>query len=168
MLVLNKYLRELGINEDTWPFNEIAENVKAFENGEPYDGRYVEKAPLKDGTIDEGFINAETFNMDTTLAMIIYSYLCYFRDNCMDFGVPGYLTMKNGKDMGIEYGSKKWYEIVNAMITGFRMYIMLEEESPRVTDYKEYSEWKRAMAQYTRKMNYGIRLFAKHFSSLNW
>lgn len=164
MLTLNKYLRELGINEQSWPFNETKENQDKKNIGKHYDNRYIPD--------ENGFINAETFSLDYTLALIIYSYLCYFRDNCMSISVPAYLTMKNGRDMGIEYGSKKWRDIIDHMIEGFKMYITFEDKAPQITDYNltetDFERWKRDLKKYTRKMNYGIRLFAKHFGSLNW
>lgn len=160
MLSLNKYLRELGINEDSWPFNEIAENVQNKAVGKHYDDRYIEK---------DGFINAESFSMDYTLALIIYSYLCYFRDNCVDFGYPAHFDMKNGKAMPNDYGHNKWKETVDDMILGFKMYIEFEDKAPSILDYPgDYEKWKRDVKRYTRKMNYGIRQFIKHFGELGW
>lgn len=160
MLVLNKYLRELGINEESWPFNEIAENTKNKSVGKHYDDRYIEK---------DGFINAESFSMDYTLALIIYSYLCYFRDNCIDFGYPAYFELKNGKDKGGEYGHKKWKKTVDDMILGFKMFIEFEDKAPNILDYSDdYEKWKRDVKKYSRKMNYGMRQFIKYFGSLWW
>lgn len=63
---INKYLRNIGINENTyWIMSEDHDG----------DSRYKED--------EDGFINAETWNLNTTLAMINYSYLCYFREHCM-------------------------------------------------------------------------------------
>ena len=73
MLQLNKYLRELGIDENYWLFKDKE------------DDRYKPD--------EDGFVNAETFNLDATLSMIIYSYLCYFRDNCL-VGSPGDMTFE--------------------------------------------------------------------------
>lgn len=73
MLQLNKYLRELGIDENYWLFKDEE------------DGRYKPD--------EDGFVNAETFNLDATLSMVIYSYLCYFRDNCL-VGHPGSMTFE--------------------------------------------------------------------------
>ena len=55
MVQLNKYLREIGIDENYWLF-------KKNQN----DSRYEPD--------EEGFIPAEYFNLNTTLAMIIYSF----------------------------------------------------------------------------------------------
>ena len=73
MLQLNKYLRELGIDENYWLFKEKNDN------------RYLPD--------EDGFIDAETFNLDMTLSMIIYSYLCYFRDHCL-VGHPASMTFE--------------------------------------------------------------------------
>lgn len=69
MIKLNKYLQELGIDENYWLFNK--------ENNE--DPRYEED--------EEGFKDAEFFSLDISLSLYIYSHLCYFRDHCL-VGMP--------------------------------------------------------------------------------
>ena len=73
MLKLNKYLKEIGITE----------NFYLFDEKNKQDERYQED--------EDGFIAAECWNLDTTFAMYIYSHLCYFRDNC-NYGYPGNLS----------------------------------------------------------------------------
>lgn len=73
MLQLNKYLKELGIDENYWLFRDKQLN----------DNRYKPD--------EDGFIPAEFWNLDSTLAMYIYSHLCYFRDNC-NVGHPGNMS----------------------------------------------------------------------------
>lgn len=123
MLQLNKYLRELGIDENYWLF-------KDEENG-----RYKPD--------EDGFVNAETFNLDATLSMIIYSYLCYFRDNCL-VGYPGSMTFE------------KWKEIIDKMIEAFKLQLEL--------DGKIYLPSKNKR----KKINYGMRLFIKYYNDLWW
>lgn len=123
MLQLNKYLRELGIDENYWLFKDEE------------DGRYKPD--------EDGFVNAETFNLDATLSMIIYSYLCYFRDNCL-VGYPGSMTFE------------KWKEIIDKMIEAFKLQLEL--------DGKIYLPSKNKR----KKINYGMRLFIKYYNDLWW
>lgn len=121
MLKLNKYLRELGIDENFYLFNEKEKQS---------DYRYKED--------EDGFVPAECWNLDTTFAMYIYSHLCYFRDNC-NYGHPGNLS------------EEQWNNILNKMINGFKLLI---------TNETDVSKTRR------KKINYGLRLFAKYFSAL--
>lgn len=123
MLQLNKYLRELGIDENYWLFKE--KNDKRYQPDE------------------DGFINAETFNLDATLSMIIYSYLCYFRDNCL-VGSPANITFE------------KWKEIINKMIEAFKLQIELDDNIYSPSKNKK------------KKINYGMRLFIKYYNDLWW
>ena len=124
MLQLNKYLRELGIDENYWLFKDEE------------DGRYKPD--------EDGFINAETFNLDATLSMVIYSYLCYFRDNCL-VGHPGSMTFE------------KWKEIIDRMIEAFRLQIDLDENINNIDSKNKQ-----------KKINYGMRLFIKYYNHLWW
>lgn len=124
MLQLNKYLRELGIDENYWLFKDEE------------DGRYKPD--------EDGFVNAETFNLDATLSMVIYSYLCYFRDNCL-VGHPGSMTFE------------KWKEIIDKMIEAFRLQIDLDENINNIDSKNKQ-----------KKINYGMRLFIKYYNHLWW
>lgn len=97
MVKLNKYLRELGIDENHWLFNK--EDIET-------DIRYQED--------EEGFKDAEFFSLDNSLSLYIYSQLCYFREHCL-VGYPAYL------------GEEKWKEILDKMIEAFRLMIIGEE-----------------------------------------
>ena len=99
MLQLNKYLKELGIDENYWLFRDKQLN----------DNRYKPD--------EDGFIPAEFWNLDSTLAMYIYSHLCYFRDNC-NVGHPGNMS------------EEKWNKILDDMIISFKLLIEKDE-----TDY---------------------------------
>lgn len=125
MLTLNKYLREIGIDENYWLFADRNNGDKRYEPDE------------------DGFINAETFNLDATLSMCIYSYLCYFRDNCM-VGHPGFMTFE------------EWETIINKMIEAFKLQIDLDTSSDLPSKNKQ------------KKINYGMRLFIKYYNHLWW
>ena len=76
-LKLNKYLKELGLNEkNCYLFNK--DNIES-------DDRYKPD--------EDGFIDAEHFSLDYSLSLYIYSQLCYFRDNCL-IGYPNGLTFE--------------------------------------------------------------------------
>ena len=100
----NKYLRELGIDENYWLFNKDNQD----------DPRYVPD--------EEGFVDAEHFSLDTTLSLYIYSQLCYFRDYPMTCGTPCGMT------------HEQWEGIVNSMIEAFKLMIVEDNESWTLTD----------------------------------
>ena len=124
MLQLNKYLREVGIDENYWLF-------KKNQN----DSRYEPD--------EEGFIPAEYFNLDTTLAMIIYSSLRYFKDYC-NYGYPGSMTQE------------QWDKCLDDMITAFKLLITTEKDNLTKAQSKNKE----------KKIKYGLRLFAKYFNNL--
>ena len=130
----NRYLKELGIDENYWLFNKSNQD----------DSRYVPD--------EEGFVDAEHFNLDTSLSLYIYSQLCYFRDYPMTCGTPCGLT------------HEKWEEIVNAMIEAFRLLIVEEDCSERWTMSEQ--EWKHKSKNKQKKINYGLRMFIKYYSNL--
>ena len=78
MVKFNKYLKELGLNEDDYPFNRV--------EGDSY---YVED--------EEGFKKSEFFSLDYSLSLYIYSQLCYFREYCL-YGYPNGFTEEKWKD----------------------------------------------------------------------
>lgn len=125
MLQPNKYLKELGIDENYWLFRDKQLN----------DNRYK--------TDEDGFIPAEFWNLDSTLAMYIYSHLCYFRDNC-NVGHPGNMS------------EEKWNKILDDMITAFKLLIEKDE-----TDYHSIESKNRQ-----KKIRYGLRLFIKYLYDL--
>ena len=75
MLKPNKYLREIGIDENFW----------LFKDAKSGDDRYKPD--------EDGFVSAEFWNLDSTFAMYIYSHLCYFKEHC-NVGHPGNMTQK--------------------------------------------------------------------------
>ena len=125
MLQLNKYLKELGIDENYWLFRDKQLN----------DNRYKPD--------EDGFIPAEFWNLDSTLAMYIYSHLCYFRDNC-NVGHPGNMS------------EEKWNKILDDMITAFKLLIEKDE-----TDYHSIESKNRQ-----KKIRYGLKLFIKYLYDL--
>jgi len=123
MLQLNKYLREVGIDENYWLFK--SQNDTRYKPDE------------------EGFIAAEYWNLDATLAMIIYSSLRYFKDHC-NYGCPGCMT------------KEQWDKCLNDMIIAFEL--LVKKENYNLTKMQSKNQEK--------KIKYGLRLFAKHFNNL--
>ena len=95
MVQLNKYLKEIGIDENYWLFDQKTKSI---------DDRY--------NPDEEGFVDAEFFSLDTSLSLYIYSQLCYFREYCSYCSVP----------MGME--EEKWHSILNKMIEAFKLMII--------------------------------------------
>ena len=131
----NKYLEKIGITEDKyWAYNDEAKD---------FDLRYQPD--------EEGFIEADAWNLDTTLAMINYSYLCYFRDHCL-----------HCHPVGITF--EQWKNYLDAMIKAFEL-ILTDDAFDYPVSREEFlkvskNRWK--------KIRFGLRLYAKYFCSLNW
>lgn len=132
MVNYNHYLKELGIKETDYPFNK--EDVV-----EP--SRYLPD--------EEGFVPAEFFSLDYSMALYIYSHLCYFRDNCL-VGYPAGMTFE------------KWENILDTMIEAFKLIIVKDDKETKLYDeaFKEYSKRKQ------RKIRQGLRYFGKYFYCL--
>lgn len=132
---INKYLRDIGINEENyWILNE--------KSGDP---RYEED--------EDGFIEAETWELNTTLAMMNYSYLCYFREHCL-----------HSYPIGLTF--EKWQEYIDKMIEAFKL-IIVEGNN---LDTKELGaeEFRIQSKRRNKKINFGLRLYAKYFNNLWW
>lgn len=97
MIKLNRYLRELGVDEKNFYFSK----------GENNDERYIPDE-------DTGIPQSHTYDMRGALAMIIYTYLRTFKDT-KRYGYPARLT------------EEKWEEILDDMIKGFASIIKDEE-----------------------------------------
>ena len=72
MVKYNKYLKELGLNKNDYPFNIVEGDERYFED-------------------EDGFKNSEFFSLDYSLSLYIYSQLCYFREHCL-YGYPNGFT----------------------------------------------------------------------------
>ena len=79
MVFLNKYLKEIGIDENYWLFAN----------------KKIDERTLPD---EEGFVPAEFFNLDTSLALYIYSHLCYFKEHISHIATP-FFCDKNGNEL---------------------------------------------------------------------
>lgn len=132
---INKYLRDIGINEENyWILTE--------KGGDP---RYEED--------EDGFIEAETWELNTTLAMINYSYLCYFREHCL-----------HSYPIGLTF--EKWQEYIDKMIEAFKLIII--EGNNLDTNELGAEEFRIQSKRRNKKINFGLRLYAKYFNNLWW
>ena len=129
----NKYLRELGIDEKYWLFDKNNQD----------DNRYIPD--------EEGFVDAEHFNLDTSLSLYIYSQLCYFREYCL-VGCPMSMTIE------------EWQSKIDAMIEAFKLMIIEDDCTDRwlLTD----KEQKQLAKNKRKKINYGLRMFIKYYHCL--
>lgn len=131
MVKYNHYLKELGVEETDYPFNKI-------------DDRYEPD--------EEGFVSAEFFSLNYTLALHIYSHLCYFRDNCI-CGTP----------FGMD--EKEWRETLNRMIAAFALIITEDDDFVKESALCP-EDRKIASKRRKRKIARGMRDFIKYFNAL--
>ena len=95
MLVHNKYLEELGITKDTYPLGKSCNHENELDE-------------------DMGVVVCQTWNLDRTLAMELYSYLRAFKDI-----KPGHPVCTT---------KEEWDDILDEMIDGFADYIKRKDE----------------------------------------
>ena len=139
---LNKYLREIGVDESRESFDE---KIKE------YDSRYLPD--------DEGFVHADFFSLDSTFSLYIYSHLCYFKEHCAKFAVPGSLAEGN-----FEEGLKKWNSILDKMILAFKLTIVNDDSTER--SHGDYKVRKQLSNRRNKQIKYGMRLFTEYYFSL--
>ena len=133
----NKYLEKIGITEDKyWAYNDEAKD---------FDPRYQPD--------EEGFIEADAWNLNTTLAMINYSYLCYFRDHCLHCH-PASISFE------------QWIRYINAMIKAFEL-ILVEYEDDNYYN-KTPEERMQISKNRWKQIRFGLKLYAKYFIDLWW
>lgn len=131
----NKYLENIGITEDKyWAYNDEAKD---------FDPRYQPD--------EDGFIEADAWNLNTTLAMINYSYLCYFRDHCLHCYPPN-------------ISFEQWKHYIDAMIKAFEL-ILVDEEFDYTIPQEERMK---ASKNRWKQIRFGLRLYANYFCDLWW
>lgn len=94
MIIYNDYLKSLGMKPDDYPFDKVS-----------YDK--LDK--------DLGVCIEETWNLNLTMAIQIYTYLCALRD--VKAGHPACLG-----------SMEEWNDILNEMIEGFADYILRRDD----------------------------------------
>ena len=120
MLVYNKYLEELGITKDTYPLGSSCTHETELD----------EKA---------GVIPCQTWNLNLTLAMELYTYIKAFRDNT--HGHP--LCFEN---------IEEWHAVLDEVADGFADYIKQRDEFIPNLD----------------KLRHSLNLLKEHWEALWW
>ena len=78
MLVYNKYLQELGVDENTYPLGDSCNHETELDK-------------------KTGVIPCQTWNLNLTLAMELYTYLKAFKD--IKPGYPGLMSLYLSKSV---------------------------------------------------------------------
>lgn len=147
MIFKNKYIKELGYDDNFFLFDKKRGEV---------DERYKLN--------EEGFIESEFFNLDTTLALIIYSYLCYFRDNYSHFAIPNcFYYDKNGNRLPSNVAEERWQTKLNNMIEAFKIKL-LDIES--LKEYFHTEDMTEITKKEQKKWERGTRDFIDYFDAL--
>lgn len=103
MLVLNKYLREIGYNENSYPFSE------------------------KDKVDKEGFKVSEFFSLDTSMTLYLYSQISYFRENIAIKVTPSCFLSPDDTNDSKNIGHKKWLKMIDKILYGLKLNCATEE-----------------------------------------
>lgn len=144
MLQLNKYLREIGYSEKSFPFKK--ENISYYPDG-------------------DGFVPAEFYSLDSTLAMQIYSYLSYFRDNCADRVTPGRYI---GNFIDDDEAHKEWLSDLEKIIYGYKLYAATEEYQLKMLNRNYDSLTVEDYSIIEKEMKKSNELLIKIFGQLGW
>lgn len=110
MLVHNKYLEELGVGENDYPLGNSCNHETELDE-------------------EAGVVPCQTWNLNLTLAMEIYTYIRAFRDNT--HGHPACLE-----------SMEEWDKILDEMMEGFADYIKRRDE---VTFHPDNSKLERSL-----------------------
>lgn len=142
MLVNNKYLKELGWKKGDFPFDRTERD----------DPRY--KLDKNTGTVE-----AQTWNLETTIVLEVYTYLRDFQDHYMKCGTPApYFTYEDG--------AKQWHNIIAEIIDGLKAYI--EARELHLSDYKDYDAYLAAQKECTDKFEKAWTLLGENIYCLWW
>lgn len=104
MLIHNKYLEELGVGKNTYPLGNSCDHETELDE-------------------EAGVIPCQTWNLDLTLAMELYTYLRAFKD------------IKPGHPACIS--SEEWDKILDEMIEGFADYIRKKDDMSINVDHSK-------------------------------
>lgn len=141
MLVFNKYLKELGYKKDSSPFKK-------------YDKRY---------SLDKkyGVVDAQTWELDDTIVLELYTYLRYFQECCTK-GIPGPFIDESKED----HGASDFDNMVQEVIEGLKAYIQADErwDSSRQT----WEEYREQQDQLNEQFQKAWKLFGENLPCFWW
>lgn len=140
---INKYLKELGLEQEDMPGY--------------YDPKLELDRPAGDQRNEEdeeGFCEYEFFSLDYTLSLYIYSKLCYFREY-IPIGTPGSLCSFHTNDLSLEEQKKaskiahdKWLSMIDKMILAFKLKITGVREGYEGVDREAIREGMQLFIEY--------------------
>ena len=153
MLKPNRYLKEIGIDENYWLFN------KKENEG---DSRYEED--------EEGLKEAETWGLDTTLRLIIYTQVRYFKDVGASLGTPScFLFNKDGSKKDSEQAHKDWIKTLDYIIETFKLMIIDDEEVNKYFGVEDrYINYQSFMKKYKKRLEKGMKMFIEYYRCFWW
>lgn len=132
MLKYNSYLKKLGVKKSDFPFKK--------EDRRYYEDPFTHIAEV------------ETWNLDSTLIMVLYSYLMYFRD----------VTICHP----VRYTEQEWDNILNEMIKGFEDYIKWDYNIDKQKDTCD--EYFTEQEEVMNGVNRSMELLADNLFDLDW
>lgn len=139
MLVFNKYLKELGYEKDDFPSKRLDNRFKPDKH--------------------RGVVPAQTWNLDITIALELYTYLRYFQEECMDSDFPiCFASEENGK--------KHWHQVAQDIIDGLKAYVGAREL--HASDFKTYEDYSKAYEELYDKFEKGWALLGEYFADFWW
>lgn len=130
MLIYNKYLKELGYKKSDFPFKKE-------------DDRYnLDK--------EYGVVEAQTWNLNNTIILELYTYLRNFQERFMHYGTPICFVEKfeNGKVKHIDGGEKDWHNIIQQIIDGLKAYLTAQEKFQFASSDEDRAEQDRLYKQF--------------------
>lgn len=142
MLLFNKYLKELGYKKNDFPFDRT----------EKTDPRYALDK-------ETGIVQAQTWNLDTTIVLELYTYLRDFQEYYMKGATPApYFTYEDGE--------AQWHQVVADIIDGLRAYIEVHEL--HYDDFKDWDKYKEAEQAYFDRFDKGWKLLGENIHCFWW
>ena len=142
MLLYNKYLKELGYKKNDFPFDETGKTDKRYA---------VDKK--------RGLVEAQTWNLDTTIVLELYTYLRDFQENYMKGATPApYFTYEDG--------DKKWHQVVAEIIDGLKAYIDVHDL--HYSDFKDWDKYKKAEQECFDRFDKAWKLLGDNITCFWW
>lgn len=120
MLVHNKYLEELGVTENTYPLGNSCSHETELDK-------------------DMGVVICQTWNLDRTLALELYTYIKAFKDI-----TPGHPCCFENME--------EWHAVLDEMAEGFADYVNQADE----------------FFPNTNKLNHSLNLLKEYWEALWW
>lgn len=142
MLVWSEYLKELGYKKSDFPFNKTARQ----------DPRYA--LDKKTGTVQ-----AQTWNLETTIILEMYVYLRDFQDHYMKIGTPVYYASKPD-------GSKEYHKLIQEIIDSLKARIQAYKLES--SDFETYEDYIKAQDELIEKFEHGWKLLGENIACLWW